>query len=129
MKKAKILIVDDEVEYHELFKKRLEAEGHTVDGALNCAEAERMARENSYELIFIDYCLPGKNGTETCKLLKKMLPDTPIVFMTGKMDGELTERELSFQEAGGISTYFLYKPFSYGEILEIVDKALRNRER
>ena len=126
MDRNKVLVVDDADIVCAAFKAELTQEGFEVDGALSGKMALKMAKAKEYALIFIDMVMPKMDGIQTCKSLKKVSPDSVMIFMTGHVEGELTAKELKFQEAGG-KLYYLYKPFVEGEILEVTKKALAKR--
>jgi len=127
MSGKKILVIDDEEIIQIAFKKELEREGYVVDGALSGEEAVKLVKAKKYDLVFVDFVLPGINGVQTCREIKKISPEATLVFMTGNIDKRLNYSEMDFAEAGG-RIYHLYKPFINDEILDIVKKALKEKE-
>lgn len=127
MAEAKILVVDDEEIVHIGFAKVLGEEGYDVDFAFDGNEAVIKARDECYDLVFIDYVLPGMDGVTVCRAIGEVSPDTVRIFMTGKVDKNTTAREVDFLAAGG-KVFFLYKPFSREEIIQVVHKALAERK-
>ena len=123
---ARVLVVDDEEITHVFFKKELERAGYEVERALSGEEALEKVRAATYDVIFIDAIMPGADGVETCRLIKKMNPDSVLIFMTGKLRPDPILKEAAFLQAGG-KVYSLYKPFADGEILEITQKALAEK--
>ena len=87
-----------------------------------------MVKSKKYDLIFIDLVMPGMDGVETCRAIKKISPASILVFMTGKVGGHVDPifKEVEFVNAGG-KDYYLYKPFLAGEILAVTKKALKER--
>ena len=124
MKKVKILVVDDVKIVGLAFVEELEPAGCKVELAANGEEAIIKAKNNKYDIVFIDYIMPGLNGIETCKEILKLQPDCIPIFMTGKVSDRTIEKEIEFQKVGG-KVYYLYKPFSEGELLETTKKALQ----
>lgn len=122
----KILIIDDEPIVCRAFKKELGDVGYDVDSALSGEEALRKIKTEKYDLVFVDLVLPGKDGIETCRAIKKVSPASKLIFMTGRLDVDPIFKEVDFVNAGG-KTYNLYKPFIEGEILEITRKALSEK--
>lgn len=123
MANEKIMVVDDVQVVCDGFTRELSGKGYEVDHALNGDEALKKASQKHYDLIFIDIVMPGMDGIETCKALKKVDPKAVLVFMTGKYDECSTQREIAFTQVGG-ENYYLYKPFADGEILDVTKKIL-----
>jgi len=120
----KILVIDDSKFICALFKGELAGEGYVVDSVLSGEDALEKAKSTKYSLIFVDMVLAGMDGVETCKALRKISPDSELIFMSG-VYREMADKEAQFIEAGGKS-YHLYKPFYEGQILEVTKKALAN---
>lgn len=127
MIKKKILVVDDEKLVCIALTKELEEEGYLVESVLSGYEALEKVKKKRYDLIFLDLVMPGLDGIDTCKLIKKVSPKTEIVCFTGTYDQQLMKRQTEFISAGG-RLYFLYKPFKEGYIKETARKALKQRD-
>jgi two-component system, OmpR family, alkaline phosphatase synthesis response regulator PhoP len=85
----KILVVNDEKAVSMLLKHRIEQLGFSVDTALDGETALEKARATSYNLILLDYYLPGINGGEVCQALKSDTTTEPIpIFLTSSMDAQ-----------------------------------------
>ena len=78
----KVLIVDDEPAICELYKRALDPKKFLVDTAGSGAEAIQAAGQNSYDFIFLDLKMPGMNGVETFKELKKNSTHSLVVIVT-----------------------------------------------
>ncbi len=120
-----ILVVDDEEIIGIGFDRLLVKKGYYVDSVLSGGEAVKAVTLKKYDLVFIDKMMPGMDGIETCREIKKLSPDSVCIFMTGLLDKENIMKEMAFVDAGG-PTYYLYKPFSDGEIEEVIRKALKD---
>lgn len=125
MSKKRILIIDDEQIICRGLERELTEKGYETDSAGSCDEALIKVKAGHYDLIFVDFVLPGKNGVETCKEIRKIDTQVKLVFMTGMLETDPIFKEIEFIEAGGQS-YYLYKPFMQGEILEAAGKVLRD---
>ena len=121
-----VLVVDDEKVCGLGFKRELEAHGFAVDCVLSGEEALEKAGQVKYDLAFIDYYLPGMNGVETCKALKKVSPRTIMIFFTGTVGHGVLDKEDEFVKAGG-RVAWLYKPFMDGELLKVAQEALSGK--
>ena len=121
--KAKILVVDDEPDAVELIEFNLKNADYRVATADDGNEAVRKARSFAPDLIVLDWMLPGIDGLEVCKRLRKD-PQTsaiPIIMLTAKA-GEI-DRVLGLEM--GADDY-LTKPFSPRELLLRVKNQLKH---
>ena len=119
---ARILIVEDEEPLVLLLRYNLEAEGYRVDACQRGDEAELKLREESFDLVLLDWMLPGLSGIELCRRLRlrRETESLPVIMLTAR--GEETER------VRGLSTGaddYVVKPFSVPELLARVKALLR----
>lgn len=105
---VRILVVEDDKRLAATLRRGLEAEGFSVDNALDGEEGLWLASENSYDAIVLDIMLPKVNGFQVCARLRDAGNWTPILMLTAK-DGELDEAEALDTGADD----YLTKPFSY----------------
>lgn len=120
-----ILIVDDEKDIVELVAFNLEKEGHGVLKAHDGERALQIARAKAPDLIILDLMLPGIQGIEVCKRLRRD-PATamvPIIMLTAK--GDEIDRVLGLEV--GADDY-VTKPFSVKELMARVKAVLRRAE-
>src|SRR3979411_2288914 len=79
----RILIVDDSIAVRRAIHSFLEESGFTVCGeAIDGYDAIQKAEELKPDLILLDFAMPRMNGIEAAPILKKILPDTPIVLLS-----------------------------------------------
>lgn len=119
-RRARILVVDDEVNLAEGIRENLEAEGHAVELAEDGVTALSMVREGGYDLVVLDVMMPGLDGFAVCESVRASGIDVPILFLTAK--GAVADR-IRGLEAGGDD--YLAKPFRLRELLLRVDAILR----
>jgi DNA-binding response OmpR family regulator len=117
-----ILVVEDETRLVRLIKRALEGERHVVDVAYDGDTALAMATATDYDLIILDLMLPGKDGMEVCRELRKENVDARILMLTAR--GAVEDR-VEGLDAGADD--YLVKPFSFAELLARV-RALSRRE-
>ena len=89
--KPKILVVDDEEDVREVicdYIEDIDLDVQTIV-ASNIEEAIVKTKDDEVALILVDYSMPGGNGIELSKRLKKILPDTNIIMITGRADKQL----------------------------------------
>ena len=101
-------MIEDDKRLAATVRRGLEAEGFSVDNALNGEDGVWLASENSYDAIVLDIMLPKLNGFQVCARLREQGNWTPILMLTAK-DGELDEAEALDTGADD----YLTKPFSY----------------
>lgn len=121
----RILIVDDEKDLVDLLSYNLEKEGYAVLRAYDGEEALKTIRSRKPDLILLDLMLPGIQGMEICKIVRKT-PETaglPIIMLTAK--GEEVDRIVGLEM--GADDY-VTKPFSVRELLARVRAVLRRYE-
>lgn len=117
----KILLIEDEVKTAHYLKKGLEENGFEVESAMDGKIGLHLALGNSYQLVIMDIILPGMDGREICKTLRKASIDTPILMLTAL--GSTKEIVVGFDV--GADDY-LVKPFEFQELLARI-KALTKR--
>src|SRR5512140_302497 len=95
------LVVDDSPETLRLLTDALDGAGMTVMVALDGAAAMRIVDQITPDIILLDAVMPGMNGFETCRKLKREagLSNVPVIFMTGLAD---TEHIVQGLDAGGV---------------------------
>jgi two-component system alkaline phosphatase synthesis response regulator PhoP len=108
----KILIVEDEEHIADGLKLNLEAEGYETIVATDGISAVDLWRQGNFDLILLDIMLPGKDGLEVCRTIRKESGRVPVLFLTAR-DRE-DDRVEGFI-AGGDD--YLTKPFNLQELL------------
>jgi two-component system response regulator MprA len=107
-----LLIVEDERKMAELLKKGLEEENHSVNLAFNGHDALEMTHELEYDAIVLDLMLPGIDGIEVMRRLRKCGNQTPILVLTARDTAPDVVKGLDI----GADDYMM-KPFSFEEFL------------
>ncbi len=120
----KILIVDDEPDVVDLVSFNLKGAGFSVVTAGDGNSALQMAKEHVPSLIILDVMMPGMDGTEVCKFLKKdpLTSSIPVVMLTAK--GETVDKILGLEL--GADDY-ITKPFSPRELVLRAKSILKRR--
>jgi two-component system OmpR family response regulator len=115
-------VVEDEPKMATLLQRGLAEEGHTVDVAGRGEEALWMARAVAYDAIVLDVMLPGLDGIEVCRELRRQEVWTPVLL--------LTARDAVDDRVAGLDTGaddYLVKPFAFAELLARL-RALKRRK-
>ena len=119
-----ILVVEDERRLAQLLRRVLSEERHNVDIALDGSEGLDLSLSGTYDLIILDLMLPGVDGMELCRDLRKEQVDTPVLMLTAR--GAVEDRVAGLN--AGADDY-LIKPFAVDELLARVNALLRRRSR
>jgi two-component system alkaline phosphatase synthesis response regulator PhoP len=119
MSGKKVLVVDDDAKTVELVKLYLNRDGYRVLTAYNGNDALKQAREGHPDLIVLDLMLPGIDGLEVCRILRKE-SDVPIIMLTALTTDEDRLAGLNL----GADDY-VTKPFSPRELAARVRAVLR----
>ena len=126
MAKPKILIVEDDPDISELIHFNLEKAGYQTVRAEDGEQALRLTQKHQPDLILLDLLLPGLNGLEVCRRLKRdpAVQHIPIMMVTAK--GDEMDRVVGLEL--GADDYVV-KPFSIREIILRIQKLLDRREK
>ncbi|HKU19145.1 MAG TPA: response regulator transcription factor [Candidatus Saccharimonadales bacterium] len=117
----RLLVVEDEDKIARSLEKGLAAEGYVVDVAMDADEAETLADANDYDLVLLDWMIPGKHdGPALVKYWRGMGAQVPILMLTARTT--IGDRVQGL-DAGADD--YLPKPFSYDELLARVRALLR----
>ncbi len=117
------LVVDDSPETLRLLTDALDGAGMTVMVAMDGAAAMRIVDQITPDIVLLDAVMPGMDGFETCRRLKRDagLSNVPVIFMTGLAETEHIVRGL---EAGGVD--YVTKPIVIEEMLARIRVHLAN---
>ncbi|XOV91775.1 MAG: response regulator transcription factor [Bacteroidota bacterium] len=116
----RILIVEDEIGIAAFLKQGLEEESFAVDVANDGKKGLELALSGNYDLLLLDWMLPGLSGIEICRQFRKDYEETPIIFLTAK---DTTDETVFGLQAG--ANDYIKKPFHFEELLERVRVQLR----
>ncbi|MBN1819575.1 MAG: response regulator transcription factor [Prolixibacteraceae bacterium] len=115
-----ILIIEDDVSILRGLKDNLEYEDYSVLTETDGRKGLETAREKDADLILLDIMLPGINGFEICRKLKKEKPELPIIMITA--------RNSEMDKVSGLDTGaddYVTKPFSIPELMARIRAVLR----
>ncbi|MCB1582081.1 MAG: response regulator [Marinicella sp.] len=119
-----ILAVDDNPDSLSLMNLTLSQHGYVVLIANSGLQALKVLHKVQPDLILLDAVMPDMDGFETCQAIKKIVPDTPIIFMTGLSDSEYIVQGLS---RGAVD--YLIKPINHAELLARVKVHINNAQQ
>ena len=116
----RILIVEDEESIAAFLKQGLEEESFAVDVAHDGKTGLALALTGVYDLLLLDWMVPGHSGIKICTQFRKEFKETPVIFLTAKD----TVEETIFGLQNGANDY-IKKPFHFNELLERIRVQLR----
>ena len=121
----RILIIQDSPSVNAMLKFRLESGGFSVEAVETGEEGIEKTKVSKYQLILLDLNLPGMNGSQVCRILKKEdnTKNTPIVFMSAKDEDKL--RQIT-NEAGADG--YIGLPFEGKKFIEKIKGFLKIHE-
>ncbi len=121
----RILLAEDEAAIARFLKDGLEEEGFAVDVATNGRQGLEMAMDHleEYDVILLDWMMPGLSGIEICRSIRKENATVPVIFLTAK---DTVDDTVFGLEAG--ANDYLKKPFAFEELLARIKVLLRNKQ-
>lgn len=122
----RILIVEDETSIANFIRDGLTEEGFAVDIADNGKQGLQLALDNlaEYDVILLDWMLPGLNGIEICRSIRRENEIIPIIFLTAK---DTVDDAVFGLEAG--ANDYIRKPFSFEELLARIRVLMRSHQQ
>lgn len=122
--KTKILLVDDEVEFVSTLSERLQLRGYDVGTANNALEALAFVYKEPPDVIILDLRIPGMDGIETLKTIKKFDPTIEVIMLTGHGDIRSVEEGM---KSGAFE--YIMKPVDISELTAKIDIARKRRQK
>ena len=117
------LFVDDEVEYIETLKKRMDKRGVAVSIVTSGEDALEWIGQHTVDVIVLDVKMPGMDGIQTLREIKKIKPQVEVIMLTGHANLEAASEGMAL----GAFDY-LMKPFNIDELFyKIQDACLMKR--
>ena len=123
MKKARVLLADDEVDFTDNTKTLLEHRGYDVTAVNSGDSAIRALGQERYDVMVLDLKMPGRDGISTLKEIKKLNFSTQILVLTGH--GAINTA-LEAMELGAYD--YLTKPCDIDELTEKLEDAMKKSE-
>lgn len=119
---ARVLLVDDEVDFIEGLSQRLEVRGLKVTTATGGEEAVRIVDRQEFDAIILDLAMPGMDGLETLKRIRAHHPDAEIIMLTGhgSIKSGIEAIKLGAED-------FLEKPVDIKSLLQKISEAKAKR--
>jgi two-component system copper resistance phosphate regulon response regulator CusR len=119
----RILIVEDEAGIANFIRDGLREESFAVDVSQDGTNGLELALSNDYDIILLDWMIPGLSGIEVCRQIRKKNTSVPIIFLTAKD----TIQDTIFGLETGANDY-IKKPFAFEELLARIRVQLRKKD-
>ena len=84
----KVLFIDDEKDFLDIIAERIGAHGMDVSTATSVEDALHMVEEESFDVVIMDFMMPGMNGFQTLKAIKEKKPEVQIILLTANVPDE-----------------------------------------
>ncbi len=120
---ANIIVIDDDKTLRKNLAFYLRSQGYDVDIAESGEEGVERIKEKFYDIVITDCRMGQISGLELLKATRKIRPATDVVIITGYGDIPMAVEAI---QNGACD--FLSKPFEYAKLLDIIERALSNRE-
>lgn len=118
-----IHLIDDEPIIHDVLGQLLASEGYQVEISASGEEALEKFKQQKFDLILLDLLMPGMDGLEVLKQIKRMDPEALVIIITAYAS---VESALSAIKMGAYD--YIQKPFKNDELLMTVARALEHRQ-
>ena len=122
--KKKILVVDDEADFLEVIKLRLEANGYDVITSLNGEDALNKIKDEKINAVLLDILMPGIDGLEVLKRIRKLDENLPVYIITAFSTEERFKMANKFGASG-----FIVKTDDLGKQIKSIDSVIDMAER
>lgn len=123
MAQGKLLLIEDDERLSSVLKKGLEEKGMYVEVAYDGHMGLRLFENNEFDLLIIDLILPGINGLELSKAIRKSNPKIPIIMLTAL---GTTDDKLEGFDAGADD--YLVKPFDFRELFARIKSLMKRAD-
>jgi two-component system, OmpR family, KDP operon response regulator KdpE len=117
---SKVLVVDDESSIRKALHTTLSGLGFGIEEAAGGEQAVSFVRSEHYDAALLDINMPGIGGIETCRTMRRLEPQLPILMLTVRDDAE---DKIEALDAGADD--YITKPFHVGELMARVRAAVR----
>ena len=124
MLRTRILLVDDETEFTDSMSQLLRTRGYQVTAVNSGHDALKALKEGKYDVVVLDLKMEDMDGIEVLKVIKRMVPDLPVILLTGH--GSQTAAKEGIL-AGAFD--FLTKPCELVELMEKIKEAHEHHKK
>lgn len=120
--KGIIHVIDDEPVIHDVLAQLLTSEGYEVEISASGEEAMEKFPSQSFDVILLDLLMPGMDGIEVLRRIKKVDPLAPVIIITAYGS---VESAISAMKIGALD--YVQKPFKHDDLLLAIEKAVERK--
>jgi two-component system, OmpR family, response regulator CpxR len=120
---AKVLLVDDEEQFVEVLGQRLETRNFRVNSVFNGDDAIEFVISHEVDVVVLDVLMPGRDGIETLREIKRIKPLVEVVMLTGNAT---VPTAIEGMKLGAFD--FLMKPTDTAELVDKLNKAYQRKK-
>jgi DNA-binding NtrC family response regulator len=124
MARAKVLLVDDEVEFASTLSERLNIRGYDTKAVYSADAVLNKVRSDIPDVVILDLKMPGANGLDILKAIKQFNPSIEVILLTGHGSEQCTAES----ESGGAFDYMM-KPVEIDSLTEKIEMALGKKQK
>ena len=121
--KIRVLVVDDEEQFVEQLTERLQLRDYDVTACFSGEEAIEKLKKFNFDVVILDVAMPGMDGIETLRELKKLKPLTEVIMLTGHAT---VESAIEGMKLGAFD--YLLKPTKTDDLVLKVDSAYARKD-
>jgi len=119
---ANVLLVDDETEFASALAERLRLRSYNARAVFYPEDAIAAVQSDPPDVVLLDFRMPGMDGIEVLKIIKKIDPAIEVIMLTGHGDVS------SVEEAIRMGAYaYIMKPLNIGELIMKINSAMKKR--
>lgn len=123
MENLRVLVVDDEPDFLETVVKRLQRRGIHAAGVDTGKQALQLLEDEAYDVVVLDVLMPGMDGIETLKHLKKRKPFVEVIILTGHAS---VESGIQGMQHGAFD--YVMKPADLEELIDKIRQAFERKK-
>ena len=117
------MIVDDDIAARDLLSSLLRTQFRVeIEAVSDGIEAMRMFRQKQYDIVWMDFEMPGMDGLSAIEIMRTIRSDQFIVMVSAHSDVDIVKKAIGL----GVNSYIV-KPFTTGKVKDAVDKYLQTR--
>ena len=117
--RIRVLVVDDKKVIGDFFDFTLGYFGHDITVVRDPREALKAAQDKHFDIAFLDIMMPERNGVDVLREIKSVVPDLPVVMMSGYSLQEMKDEAMRLGAAG-----CLKKPFELDDVRHVMKRTL-----